>query len=114
MASFTSSAPYLRAVVIGAGIIGASITYWLARRGMNVTVVERQQPATGATRRFFAWINSGANPPASYHDLNRRSLEMWSRFAGELGQYRGRRPNFGETGTAAAKLGVPQSCNWRI
>ena len=54
MAGFTSSAPYLRAVVIGAGIIGASITYWLARRGVNVTVVERQQPATGATRRFFA------------------------------------------------------------
>lgn len=75
----------LRVVVVGAGIIGASIAYRLARRGAAVTVIDRHQPATGATRRSFAWINAGAKSPASYHDLNRRSLEMWDRFAAELG-----------------------------
>ena len=74
----------LRVVVIGAGIVGASIANRLAKRGAVVTVVDRHQPATGATRRSFAWINAGAKAPASYHELNRRSLEMWSRFAVEL------------------------------
>ena len=74
----------LRVVVVGAGILGATIAYRLARRGAQVTVMDRHQPASGATRRSFAWINAGAKSPAAYHEFNRRSLEMWSRFVVEL------------------------------
>ena len=51
-----SAAP--RIVVVGAGIVGASIAYHLSRRGAAVTVLDRGQPAGGATEKSFAWINA--------------------------------------------------------
>ena len=44
-------------VVVGAGIVGASLAYHLASAGAAVTLVERSQPASGVTARSFAWIN---------------------------------------------------------
>jgi glycine/D-amino acid oxidase-like deaminating enzyme len=73
------------AVVVGAGIVGASISFHLARRGVRVTLVDAGAPASGATGVSFAWINARDKNPRHYHDLNRRSLDMWPRFARELG-----------------------------
>jgi glycine/D-amino acid oxidase-like deaminating enzyme len=75
----------LRVVVVGAGIIGASLAYHLARRRVDVTVVEQRHPCAGASSHSFAWLNAFGKSPASYHDLNRRSMDMWPRFAQELG-----------------------------
>ena len=75
----------LQVVVVGAGIVGASIAYHLAQRGARVTLVDSGKPGFGASSHSFAWINAGAKSPAAYHDLNRRSLEMWDRFAQRLG-----------------------------
>ena len=72
-------------VVVGAGIVGASIAYHLAARGVPVTVVDRGAPGSGASSHSFAWINAGAKVPFYYHDFNRRSLEMWDRFVHRLG-----------------------------
>ena len=44
-------------VIVGAGIVGASLAYHLASAGAAVTIVERSQPASGVTARSFAWIN---------------------------------------------------------
>ena len=44
-------------VIVGAGIVGASLAYHLASAGAGVTLVERSQPASGVTARSFAWIN---------------------------------------------------------
>ena len=71
-------------VVIGAGIVGASIAWRVAARGARVTIVDQAQPGSGASSHSFAWINAGAKEPVGYHNLNRRSLEMWSRFADAL------------------------------
>lgn len=68
-------------VVVGAGIIGAAIAYQLTRRSVPVTVLDGSTPGSGAGSHSFAWINATGKSPASYHDFNRRSLEMWSRFA---------------------------------
>jgi glycine/D-amino acid oxidase-like deaminating enzyme len=70
--------------VVGAGIVGAGIAYHLARRNARVTLVERAAPGSGASSHSFAWINAGAKSPRGYHLLNRRSLEMWERFARQL------------------------------
>ena len=73
-------------VVIGAGIVGASIAWRVASRGARVTILDRSEPGSGASSHSFAWINAGAKEPVGYHNLNRRSLEMWPRFAAELGE----------------------------
>ena len=71
-------------VVIGAGILGAAIAWRIASRGVRVTVVDKAEPGSGASSHSFAWINAGAKEPIGYHNLNRRSLEIWPRFAEAL------------------------------
>ncbi len=70
--------------VVGAGIVGAAIAYSLAKRGADVTVIDKGRPGGGATSHSFAWINATAKHPVSYHNFNRRSLGMWDRFAKDL------------------------------
>ena len=68
----------LRVVVAGAGIVGASIAYQLARAGAAVTVIDRQGPATHASRGTFAWINATwAKQPRHYHALSQDSVADW-------------------------------------
>ena len=81
----TSIGTYRRhVVVIGAGIVGASIAWRLSSRGCDVTIIDRAQPGSGASNHSFAWINAGSKEPLHYHNLNRRSLEMWDSFAAAI------------------------------
>ena len=74
-----------KVAVIGAGILGAAIAWRLAHRGVHVALIDKGQPGHGASSHSFAWINAGAKEPIGYHDLNRRSLEMWPRCAAGMG-----------------------------
>jgi len=74
----------MKIVVIGAGIIGSTIAYHLARKGSDITIVDKGKPGSGASNHSFAWINAGPKSPFGYHDLNRRSMEMWERFVQSL------------------------------
>ena len=81
-----SDAKKLRIVVVGAGIVGASIAYHLSRRkDVAVTVLERDELCAGASGHSFAWLNSFGKDPVSYHHFNRRSMDIWDRFARRLG-----------------------------
>ena len=81
-----SDAKKLRIIVVGAGIVGASIAYHLSRRkDVAVTVLERTEPCAGASGHSFAWLNSFGKDPVSYHHFNRRSMDIWDRFARRLG-----------------------------
>ncbi len=81
-----SNAKKLRIVVVGAGIVGASIAYHLSRRkDVALTVLERDEPCAGASGHSFAWLNSFGKDPVSYHHFNRRSMDIWDRFARRLG-----------------------------
>ena len=72
-------------VIAGAGIIGASIAYHLAKRGAKVTVVEASQPGAGATGKSFGWINATfSKTPRSYFELNRLGIAGWRRLQQEL------------------------------
>ena len=67
-----------RIVVAGGGIIGSSIAYHLARRGAQVTLLEKDRPASGATRNSFAWINASfSKQPRHYFELNRLGVEAY-------------------------------------
>ena len=71
--------------VIGGGIVGATIAWHIASRGIRVTLIDKAEPGSGASSHSFAWVNAGAKQPIGYHNLNRRSLEMWSRLSAALG-----------------------------
>ena len=77
----------LNVAVIGAGILGAAIAWRLAQRGVRVALIDKGEPGHGASSHSFAWINAGAKEPIGYHNLNRRSLEMWPRFAAGIGDH---------------------------
>jgi hypothetical protein len=72
-------------VVIGAGIMGASIAYHLAKRGAQVTILEKEAPASGTTRNSFAWMNSSGKSPRSYYELNLAGMLGWRRLELEIG-----------------------------
>ena len=68
----------LRVVVAGAGIIGASAAWHLAKAGAEVTVIDRVGPATHASRGSFAWINATwSKQPRAYHALNQAGVARW-------------------------------------
>lgn len=69
-------------VVVGAGIIGASIAWHLARGGAGVTVVEGGAAGGLATPRSWAWINASWGHPEAYVRLRMRSMEEWRRLEG--------------------------------
>jgi len=72
--------------VVGAGIIGASIAYHLSKAGVKVTLMERHEPATRASRGTFAWINaSWAKQPRHYHSFSQDGVFGWKRLEKELG-----------------------------
>jgi len=72
-------------LVVGAGLIGASIAYHLARRGARVTVVDRGVPAGEATEKSFAWINASHGNPKPYYDLRLHAMLEYRRLQDELG-----------------------------
>src|SRR5580704_16922671 len=71
--------------IVGAGIIGASIGYHLAKRGAKVTILEKQRPAAGATQNSFAWLNA-FKQPQSYYELNLLGVLGWRRLCVEMGK----------------------------
>jgi D-hydroxyproline dehydrogenase subunit beta len=64
----------VRAVVIGAGVVGAAVAAGLARRGVAVTVLEAAQPGGGTTGATFAWVNSANKEPEPYFALNHAAV----------------------------------------
>lgn len=73
-----------RVIVIGSGIIGASVAWHLARAGAEVTVIEAEQPGGLATRNSWAWINASWGNPEPYFRLRLRSIAEWRRLAGDV------------------------------
>ncbi|MFK0161882.1 NAD(P)/FAD-dependent oxidoreductase [Rhizobium sp. NPDC090279] len=70
-------------IVIGAGIIGASIAWHLQRKGASVTVVA-QRTGGVATPNSFAWINASWGNPEFYFRVRHRSMAEWSRLKKDL------------------------------
>jgi glycine/D-amino acid oxidase-like deaminating enzyme len=68
-------------VIIGAGIIGASLAWHLQVLGARVTVIEAAAPGGIATRHSWAWINASWGNPEPYFRLRHRSMLDWRELA---------------------------------
>ncbi|KAB8052512.1 FAD-dependent oxidoreductase [Janthinobacterium rivuli] len=68
-----------RIIVIGAGIVGASLAYHLASKGAQVTVVEAGGIASGVTGTSFAWINASCAGPDPIAALRGGAIAAWRR-----------------------------------
>jgi glycine/D-amino acid oxidase-like deaminating enzyme len=74
-----------RIVIAGAGIVGASIAYHLAKLGARVTILDAVQPAAGASGKSFGWLNATFSKwPRSYYEFNLLGMEGWHRLEHEL------------------------------
>src|SRR3954452_10900332 len=80
-------------VVVGAGVIGASTAYQLARAGLGVVVVDAfDGPAEGSTGRSFASIRAQWADPLNI-ELSWRSIQAYRAFPDEYGIDVGYRPS---------------------
>jgi glycine/D-amino acid oxidase-like deaminating enzyme len=75
----------MKAIVIGAGVIGASVAYRLAEAGASVTVLEASRIGGGTSGISFAWTNAHRKPPKPYHDLNVAGMQAHAALADEFG-----------------------------
>ncbi|WP_171064478.1 NAD(P)/FAD-dependent oxidoreductase [Actinomadura soli] len=73
----------MRAVVIGGGIMGASVGCHLARAGLDVRVLEAAGPAEGATAVTFARLSAFDKEPRDYFRLNEEGMAEHAGLASE-------------------------------
>ena len=75
----------MRVVVVGAGVLGASLAHHLTLRGADATLVEASAPGSGTSSRGAGLLGEGGWHPTSIR-LVTRSLELLRRFANECAE----------------------------
>lgn len=71
------------AVIIGAGIFGVSTGLQLARRGVQVTIINDGPPANGASGRSLSWLNSARMRSEPYHLLRMAGIDRYRTLAAQ-------------------------------
>src|SRR5215475_10986881 len=90
-----------RVVVIGAGILGASLSYHLARRGARVTLIAESGAGGTATPATFGWLNASWGNPEFYFHLRMASLGLWHELDATL-------PGLGLTWSGSLTCDLPE------
>ncbi len=71
-------------IVIGGGVLGASVAYHCAKDGLTVLVLEKNEPLCLTSGATYAWLGSHLKMPASYNRLNRDGIAMYAGLEKEL------------------------------
>jgi glycine/D-amino acid oxidase-like deaminating enzyme len=71
-------------LIVGAGIIGASVAWHLMRAGARVTVMDGGEVGGIATRNSWAWINASWGNPEPYFHLRVHAMDEWRRLEQEV------------------------------
>jgi glycine/D-amino acid oxidase-like deaminating enzyme len=93
----------MRVAICGGGVIGACTAYFLSRRGIDVTVIERTGVACAASGKAGGFLALDWCAGSPLDDLARRSCALHASLANELGNSWGHRPM-----TAYAGFVVPE------
>jgi len=72
-------------VIIGGGIIGVFTAYFLARRGLSVTVVEKGRIAAEQSSRNWGWCRQ-QNRDSRELAMATKALALWEQFAADTGE----------------------------
>lgn len=71
-------------IVIGGGIVGASIAWHLAREKEREIIIIAQEVGGVVTPKSFAWLNAAGATEKFYYDFRRRSMARWLEMGKEL------------------------------
>lgn len=83
-------------IVVGAGLLGTSLAWRLAERGLQVELLDAADAGTGTSGTSFAWLNANNKQPKAYFDLNVAGMDAhrrlvsddptadWAHFTGHL------------------------------
>src|SRR4029450_7216616 len=77
--------PPRHVIVCGAGVVGASVAYFLARRGVGVTVIERTGVACAASGKSGGFLALDWCDGSPLGPLARVSFKLHAELATELG-----------------------------
>lgn len=80
--------PAPRIVICGAGVIGASVAYFLTRRGAPPLIVDRCRPAAAASGKASGFIASDWNAGTPLDAMSRASFALHAELADALGRDR--------------------------
>src|SRR5688572_25835707 len=74
----------MHVVICGGGVIGACTAYFLARRGIDVTLVERTEVACAASGKAGGFLALDWCAGSPLDALARRSFALHAQLAGEI------------------------------
>src|SRR5262245_27129212 len=101
--SFVAS---LEIVVVGAGVVGCSVAYELARRGASVEVIDDRPAGMGATQASAGVLAPFIEAPTAgaLLDLTCRSLDLYDEFVARVAHDSGCAVNYQRNGTLDVAL----------
>lgn len=100
-----------RILVIGAGVLGASVADALSEAGADVLVLDRSGPAAGASGATFACVNAARKRPRWYFELGMMGLRA-HRADPEHWRGGGRVEWFAQATLAAARRSMERLGGW--
>ena len=71
-------------VIIGAGIVGCCIAYYLAKKGVNVVLVEKGEVAGEQSSRAWGWVRQQGRNPREI-PLVMFAKQLWTGLSDEIG-----------------------------
>ena len=91
----------ISSIVIGAGVVGASIAWEFAAAGVRVTLLDARTPGDGATRASAGVLCPyiEGHPASPLRDLGRESLDLYDEFIVRLRRESGRDIVYERSGT---------------
>jgi glycine oxidase len=99
------------AVVIGAGVIGATAAWELAASGVSVRVIDARRPGHGATRASAGVLAPyiEGHPSSPLRDLGRQSLDLYDEFITRLRRESGHDVAYERNGTLEIALTLEEA-----
>ncbi|CAG9996086.1 unnamed protein product [Clonostachys byssicola] len=71
-------------IVIGAGVVGASIAWHLTKEKKKDVIIIAGEVGGVVTPKSFSWLNAAGTTTKFYYDFRRRSMARWAEMSKEL------------------------------